>query len=277
MGYRVVQKDYFNKEFSWERIWITSLVFLIFCCNTTLVISAEQDNENVISLAASSWPPYIYKDKSGNGKGLHIDILRELFETEMGLSLEYKELPWKRAQLNVQYGQADVLLTVPTEERLTYAVKSEQAVYELYLYAYTYKDHPRLNEINAITSGLDVKKLELLPVTNRGNSWHKLNIDSFGVKTYYVNEEENAFRVLAHRRADITIEPLYAGSYLINKFGLSSKIVPTKARFGPLLFHLLLSKKSKYFKKMDQINQALNRLKTSGRLQEILNKYTVVK
>lgn len=270
-------KGYSKKRFLWGRIWGINLVFLSFCCCTIPVMAAEKNNATIVSLAASSWAPYIYKDKNGKANGLYIDILTEIFETEMGLSLEYKELPWKRAQMNVKYGQADLLVTVPTKERLEYTVQSDLPVMELFLYVYTYTGHPKLSEINTIKSGLDVKKLGLVPVTNRGNSWHQMNIDSFGVNTYYVTEEENAFMVLAHRRADITIEPIYAGSYLINNLGLSSKIVPTKARFGPILFHLLLSRKSKHHKKMDQINQVTERLKTSGRLQEILNKYAVIK
>lgn len=269
----MVLNGYSKKKFLWKIIRCTSLIVLIFCCWLMPVIAAEKNDAKVITLTASSWVPYIYKDNNGNAKGLYIDILSEIFEKEMGLDLKYNELPWKRAQVNLKHGLADLLLTVPTKERLEYAVKSDLPVMELFLYVYTYKDHPRLNEINSIKSGLDIKKLGLIPVTNRGNSWHKLNIDSFGVETYYVNEEENSFRFLSHKRADITIEPLYAGSYLINKLGLASKIVPTKARFEPTLFHLLLSKKSKHIKKMDRINQIIKRLKTSGRLGEILKKY----
>jgi len=273
----VFMKSYFNKMLDWNKVQVICFFTLSLCCITAQVDAADKNSANVVSIAASSWPPYIYNDKNGSAKGLYIDILSEIFEKKMGLYLEYKELPWKRAQIHVQHGQADLLLTVSTEERLKYTESSRLPVFELYLYAYTYSGHPRIKEINSITSGLDIKKFGLLPVTNLGNSWHKLNIDNLGVMTYYVKEEENAFKVLAHRRADITIEPLYAGNYMINKLNLSSKIVPTKARFGPIFFHLLLSKKSEHIKKMNQINEALERLKSSGRLQEILNKYAVIK
>ena len=54
-----------------------------------------------------------------------IDILKEIFENQMGYILEFKELPWKRAQKNVEKGAADLLVTVVTKERLEYAIKSD--------------------------------------------------------------------------------------------------------------------------------------------------------
>lgn len=61
---------------------------------------------------------------------------------------------------------------------------------------YTYKDHPKLDEIKQIKEVIDIKKLNLKPISNLGNGWHKQNIDIYGIKTLYVKEDENIIQVL---------------------------------------------------------------------------------
>ncbi len=234
--------------------------------------AAENNKIGKISFASSEWQPFSYEDR-GERKGLYIDILKQVFEVELGGELHCQFSPWKRAQLKVKTGIADFLVTVPTDKRLEYAIKSEHPILQLYLYVYTYKDHPRLDAIQTISSGMDIKRLNLTPVTNFGNGWHKNNIDKYGVKTIYVPNEENAFRFLALKRADITIEPLYAASFQIKNYGLTDKILPTRARFGPIVFHLLLSKKSPYAGKIKEIDRAIGKVIASPGYREILEQY----
>jgi len=79
--------------------------------------------------------------------------------------------------------------------------------------------------------------------------------------------------MIASKRADITIEPLCAGYYLIDKLGLRDKVVATKASFGPLSFHLLISKKSKFYSRMAEIDKALAELVSSGRVQAVIDRF----
>lgn len=230
-----------------------------------------------IVFCASEWFPFAYLDDKGQAQGLYNDIIKELFEENLDIEVSYEQVPWKRAQYYVETGQADFLITVKTDERLRYAAASEIPILKLYLNVYTYKDHALLDQIQKISSGKDIKDLNLVSVTNIGNAWHEKQIDSYGVTTYYVDNEENAFNVLANKRADITIEPVYAGSYLINKLGLSDKIEPTEAHFGPLDFYIFFSKKSPHLDLMASINQSLKKISTNGRLQSILTKYSEIK
>jgi ABC-type amino acid transport substrate-binding protein len=244
-------------------------VVILICIACLIPAFARQK----ITYSAGEWAPFSYNVPSGGVSGLYIDILREIFTNEMGIVLEADLLPWKRAQFEVKNGNSDFLVTVATKERLEYALKSRVPILELYLFAYTYAGHPRLEAINRIESPHGIKQLNLRPVTNLGNNWHKINIDGLGVSTHYVADEELAFSILAARRADISIEPLYAGSYLINHLGLSQKVVPTRAKFGPIIFHLLLSKKSAYTDRWEDINTAIEKVVRSDRYREILSAY----
>ncbi len=125
-------------------IIILNLVFF------TPVYASDKKQTQSITFASLKWIPFCYIDKQGNVEGLYIDLLKEIFETEMGFKLEYKILPWKRAQLEVMNGTADFLVTVATKERLEYAIKSEYPILQLYLYVYTYKGHPKLDVIKTI-------------------------------------------------------------------------------------------------------------------------------
>lgn len=64
---------------------------------------------------------------------MYLDLMREIFEKKLGMTIVPHQLPWKRCQAKVRIGEADIMLTVATDERLEYALKSDQSFYELYL------------------------------------------------------------------------------------------------------------------------------------------------
>lgn len=251
---------------------IIHILCLICLAGATTLCHGEERQK--IVFASNSWAPYVFIDEQGNTGGVYIEILRELFETELGMELVFTPLPWKRAQLAVKNGQADILVTVATPERLEYAVASELPVLEVYLQVYTSVGHPKRQQMDVIKSGKDIKALGLIPVTNIGNQWHMQNIDSFGVATEYVLAEANAFQMVAAKRGDITIEPNIAGRHLIKELQLEEKVEATEARFGPLQMHLLMGKNSPHFHLVPRINEALKRLVDSGRIERIITRYT---
>jgi polar amino acid transport system substrate-binding protein len=250
--------------------WIV-LLLVFCCCGATQPCGAA--DKTVITYAGTNWPPYCWSDSSGTAIGLYPDLLRALFEQELQMKMQTVFVPWKRAQLMVETGEADILVTVPTAERRQYALISQQPLVDIYLHVFAAASHPRLAEISIITSAADILRLDLRPVTNIGNIWHQEEIDSHGINTVYVPSEENAFLVLAAGRADISIEPSIVGMHLIKKFDLGTTVTMTPARFGPLHMHLLVSKNSPFAMNMDRINTALQNLHSSGRIAAILARY----
>lgn len=232
-----------------------------------------QNSPKSITFAASSYPPVIFVDETGKSQGLFSDILQEIFVNKLGMKIDHKELPWKRVQLEVKKGAIDCYISVPTKDRRTYTVQSEAPFFLLYLHVYTYKDHPKLKEIENITSAEDIKRLNLTPVSNIGNGWHKINIDSAGVDTFYAPAEQNASTFLAKKRADIMIDAVLPTNHLLKQNGLTSDVVLTKARFGPIKMHLLMSKKSPHISLMPQINKAFSEIQEEGLLDQFLSKY----
>lgn len=231
----------------------------------------------IYAVGPQSIPIYEPEPEDENGwKGLFIEIAEMLFTEDLGYDLVVEQYPWKRAQQIIKDGLADVTITIPTPERLEYALKSKQPVFQMHLYVYTYADHPKLNEIRKIKTVRDIFALDLKAVANLGNGWFKENIEDAGVMASYVPDDEDLVQFLALKRADIMIDaPLFMNT-LIKKLELESKIVRTEALFGPLNFHLLVSKKSRYADLMPQIDKSIETLAQDGRFEELASRYTVL-
>lgn len=244
---------------------VITIVLLI-----SLLLPVQGDT---ISYSFADWPPIISLDDSGDAWGLYADIIHELFNKRLQIDTKAKMLPWKRAQASVQNGSIDFIITVPTKERLTYASASDSSFYDLYLHVFTWNGHPKQEAMKHITSAEDIKELNLIPVTNLGNGWHKNNIDTYGVKTHYVPAEANAVSFLSFKRADITIEALETMVFALKNMTLDTKIVDTNARFGPLSMHLLLSNKSSHITLLPKINRTYKAMIDDGTVSRILKKY----
>lgn len=249
-------------------------VFLFF---NLLHPSWAKENPPVMVYAIGpSGSPYYERDSTSKNewKGLFIDILEEVVVKELGMKLVVQQSPWKRAQENVRDGIADITVSVPTKDRLTYAFSSKEPILKMWLNVYTYAGHPKIEKIRKIQTLNDIIALNLVPASNQGNGWHKENIDAFGVKTFYVPTDENLVQFLAMRRADIMIDAPISINRMIRQYGLTTKIVQTDARFGPLNFHLLMSKKSKYAYLMPKIDETINKLVREGAAEKIFLKYS---
>ncbi len=234
--------------------------------NVTFSLSALGASPSIIyALGPPSIPLFELAPENDNGwKGLYIEIAEEIFVKELGYRLVIEQYPWKRAQQNVREGIADITFTIPTAERLEYALVSDQPILKMYLNLYTYAGHPKLGEIRKIKTVQDIIALGLKPVTNLGNGWHKENIENAGVTAFYVPNDENIIQFLALKRADIMIDAPIFMNHLIQQYNLESKIVKTDVMFGPLNFHLLVSKNSRYAQLMPKINEVINELEKRG-------------
>jgi len=163
------------------------ILIVTICLNILYPVMVRSDEPVQLVYAASEWVPYTSKSEDNLPQGLYIDILESIFEDELGVSFTYLQVPWKRAQYYVEQGEADFIITVATGKRLEYAIASALPVLEIYLHIFTYADHPLKKNIDGIVSKEDIKRLQLTPVTNLGNGWHRDNIDSLGVSTHYVD------------------------------------------------------------------------------------------
>lgn len=251
------------------RASLTLLVSLFICFG-----SGSYASETSITYATSDWVPVSFKNRDGNPDGLYVEILNSVFSRIPDTNFSVKFLPWKRAQVEVEKGHSDFLITVATKERLGYARRSTTPFFQMYMHVYTYSGHPKLDLIEKIKTVEDIAKLNLTAVTNLGNGWHKTEIENNGIKTSYVGSETPAVKFLAAKRADIMIDALVPTNHLIVTKGLTSKIKLTKARFGPLKMYILMSKKSSKRHLLTEIEKSYKAIQANGELEKITLKYS---
>ncbi len=250
------------------------LVFLAVCAHAQTPTDAGARTRIAVAMMENN-PPFTAPDPrhpTGQG-GLLVEIVDAIFK-QMDMSYTVEVYPWARAQAMVQAGRADVLVTVPTDERRGYALVSEQTVFPMLMQVYARKDHPRLAEIRRIKSAQDIAALDLVAISNLGNGWHKANIEGAGVKTYYGTNDESAARMLAARRGDVLVDSAVSMALEIRRQGLQGELTAAAAPFAPLRFHVLLSQKSPFVQRMPDINRAIATLHKNGTLERLYQKYT---
>ena len=113
---------------------------------------------NIMTIAYPEFYPFFSKTQNGKIEGFFYEILIEALEHRMEIPTEWFQMPWKRCQNQVRSGKIDAMITVPTEERLTYCDTHPDPFYLKELKLFTYKGHRRINEIQHIRSIADIKK-----------------------------------------------------------------------------------------------------------------------
>lgn len=243
----------------------TPLLLLLF------ILTAQAEK---ISFCYDPWPP-MHEDVGGKHQGLFVDIVKSLFG-KMGFDKDeiiFEQLPWARCQVFVKDGSIDSMITVPTAERMEYAVASDQPVYQMNSSIYTSKKNPELLRIQRIKSIEEIKELGLTSVTYRGNGWYEKNIASKGVKTHYLGNIERVLEFIRRNRADVTIASIVTTNYMIKRLELTDELVKTVPLFEPLKFHLLVSEESSISNRIEEINIYIDEIIRSGLISELAEDY----
>jgi polar amino acid transport system substrate-binding protein len=234
-----------------------------------LPLRAEQ---GVMRIDYPDFWPFFTRQDNGEMTGFFYEIVTTAL-TEMGIESRWEAYPWGRCQTNVQNGDADAMITVPTRERLEYSQTHEDPFYRKELKVFTYNGHPRLDRIEKIRTIDDIIAGEFSVVTYLGNGWSEKNLATRGVKIEASAQLINVWRMLAHKRGDIVIEWPGAAWPDIRKAGLESEIVQTGVSLESMPFHLLVRKGSPYAARLGEFNRIILRMQADGSLQRIVNSY----
>lgn len=239
-------------------------------------VSCSDDTRPLVhALSNAPWPPYYtYPDGAqGEPGGLFAELVDILFVQELGMEVDLLLLPWKRAQHEVEVGKADFMVTVPTPARDEYAYTTIIPLHRMYLHLYMYTDHPKAKLIPRIRNAKDIKGFGLTLAANLGDGWYREHIAPIGIKTHYLAQDENIVRFVAAKRADGMIDALLTTNTKIKDLNLESELMLTDVRFGPLDFHVLISRKSPLMERVEDINAALLRMRENGVFDRLMEKY----
>lgn len=98
-------------------------VFILFLLISIIMVSPHAFSKEIITvLSDDNYPPYIFRDRSGNLQGIIVDQWK-LWSRKTGVDVVIDAKDWSKAQKDMKEGKGDVLDTAfYTEERGSYLV-----------------------------------------------------------------------------------------------------------------------------------------------------------
>jgi len=223
-----------------------------------LVSSSVLADDKIRLSYNSDWPPYSY----GVGMavtGILPDLMREIVENRMGLKVVQNGAPWKRAQILVERGGMDALVTVPTAKRLKFSKSSENVVYTLEMRAVVRRDGSAFNRLSASPDSETLRGLRICDIS--GNGWAERFFGNADIKYQTASKARACLRMIQGGRVDVMIQPAAVATSEIADAGLGEDLVVLGNVYGKMDFTLLLSNEARsdptFLKKFDETVRAM--------------------
>ena len=238
--------------------FLLCLVMVLYGC--TCVVNANAESF-VVGLMNADRPPYFWRDQTGGYRGLFIDVLDELSK-ETGLHFSYKALPKARIRLYMIVGKIDVEMGIATEWR------KKKAEVKNSVYSIPFMDSKEVYVTSSMQGSFDSEQnvpigdkfCGILGFSKPKGTSEKSRVDFLS--------EDQLLKMIDKRRCDYTIMPQDIFRYLLR--GNTYNVVAS----DPISIHamrLRLTRQHEWL--LPRINAALLRMKDSGRLAIILDRY----
>ncbi len=219
-----------------------------------------------ITIPSSGWvigidenyPPHEFVE-NGEVKGFNVDLIRAMAEV-VNESVEFKPMPWDSVVKSLNNGSIDMAFMAAYEPRKE-------------LYDFT---NPVLNVTLAIFVKNDVYGIASLDdlrghtvVVERGDVAHEV-ISGKGAKVIAVDNQIEAMKMLVRGDAFAYFGNYHTGLYLIQKYGYGDvKVIGKKINVG----YRAIAVKKGNTALLNELNYALNAVKSSGKYDEIHDKW----
>ena len=228
-----------------------------------------------LNMGWDPWEPYQYLTPDDEVKGLEIELVGAMAK-EAGCSLKFVQKNWMNLLNGIRNGSIDVLGGASkTEAREKFAIFSEQYRHESFV-LYVRKGESSKYQGKSLQEilGGDFK----IGVTDDyiyGDAVSELHDNnSYANKFVSVPTTEVNYYNLIQNQIDGFLEDPFVAAYTIKRKGLQDQIEahPIRVHSGDVA--LMFSKKSVKPETVVAFNEALAKLKQTGRYQKILDKYS---
>jgi len=247
--------------------------FWMSVCLLSGMMSSAATAESALRIAYPVFSPFHWTLDHGGMTGFFYEILTEALEKRMGLTVVWTAYPWPRCQDNLKTGKDDAVITVPTAERAAFTATHRTPFYIKTIHIFTCLDHLRFGEIKNIKTIADLKSGGFSVITYSGNSWHKENVQSMGIKTHESPSLENVWKMLSEKRGDVVLEWPPGAWPDIRKAGVSDRIVDTDIRISEMPFHLLIRRDAPQVRMLPDFDETIHAMITDGTIKVIASKY----
>ncbi len=229
--------------------------------------------EKPVLCVYTEYNPANFADEEGNHTGFFVDIARELFERRLGYRLEFRIYPWARCQTMLERGEADFIMTIPTDERLKYSRSVLTPILMKQYRIVTLRDHPRMKAIESIRSRNDLAASGFSVLSYLGHNWSKERLEAIGIPVINAPTVDGMYNMLLAKRGDILVEDTLLAQTFILVHKLQERLIITGGIVDESTFHILIGEKSQLIKSFSRISDALREMKADGTIDHITSQY----
>lgn len=250
---------------NFRKSFILSLVFTVFSLNAVT---------KPLSVGWELWYPYQFHNNKQQLVGLDFDIFNAII-SEVNLSVNYTELPWKRHLNYLKTGEMDIAMGASyTNERASYAYFTQAYRSEL-VNLYVRKNQAskiKLKSLNDLVSS--PYKIGVEAGYYYGKNYQKLikNDDFQQHIIELVNLEDSISLLLKGKLDGVLVDPITMSAF-VDKYQLNDEFEAHEVIIYQDDISIMLSKKTMTRENLVRFNQAINRLKNNGVLLEITKRW----
>lgn len=247
--------------------------FLTLALLLSLVMPASAQDS--VKWVFTNYPPANFQAQDGRFKGFFHDIVMEVFTQGLGIPVKIAVYPWKRCQAMVKDGTADIMVTIPTADRLEYAITHERPIWIKRRILYTYRNHANIHDIERLNGLGAIKSGGYVVISYLGNSWVEKAVEAEGITVAYATTVNGMYHMLAAKRGDLIIEEKSLATPRITELALAERIVETNGIGSESGFHILISKKSPFAALISRLDREVESMRSRGRLDQIISGYGI--
>lgn len=243
---------------------IIGLLIVLACC--------QSGSADTITIAADPWMPYTGDGKNQNG--FILDIAKEIFR-ESGHTVRYVVLPWERAILLTREGKCDALASCFKTEAPDFIFPSnEQGVSTSEIFVRKTKPwkYSGVESLKSMKIGV-VSGYSYGPQVDGYIRYNRKNPDLIW---FLLGEDAliKGLRMLNLGRIDALIEDTRVVQYTSNQLNLSGEFTAAGKVMAPEKLWIGFSPaKAKSNAFAGILSEGMVKIRQSGRLDQILNKY----
>jgi|TARA_R110002049_G_scaffold119991_5_gene274348 polar amino acid transport system substrate-binding protein len=199
---------------------------------------------DVFTFVVAGDEPPLSSMSEGKVVGVIPDIINLIFSYLPAHQVTLKAFPWARAQVEVERGRADGLLTYPSISRKDYVSFTSNTVYKLdFGYLIYHRGNTKRDVIESATSFEDLKGVTV--ITQTGAEWESDNIPDY-IHKVEANKIDTMFHLLLLRKqGDFLIMLPEQAIYKASTLGYPNKIAYRQVNFisdSLISFHIGLRK-----------------------------------
>jgi len=245
-----------------EGISIIVVLILGLCSN-----AHGQDTDKLTIFVDNSYPPYMYQLKETEAVGLYPRLLEEVVK-QAGHKIEIKAYPWKRALLYSAEGKGAVGGAYKNDERVKtydYSIPLYQEKLVLFVNKNSQFEFNTIEDLKGKVIGV-----------NRGWSYGQEFDAARASKLFTVsirNKPNDNFKMLDLGRIDCLILDQRSGDSYIRLLGIEDQVTSLPKAFSINNGYLIIPKKLKMKKFLNEFNSALETMQKDGTYNNIVQTF----